>query len=56
MTNRPCLDMNKLIEEIKNLCANIGVAGIDDEPFTLSLHGRTMTKMAIGVYWHQSVA
>ena len=32
-TNRPCLDMNKLIEEIKNLCANIGVAGIDDEPF-----------------------
>ena len=33
MTNRPCLDMNKLIEEIKNLCGNIGVAGIDDEPF-----------------------
>lgn len=33
MTNRPCLDMNKLIEEIKSLCANIGVAGIDDEPF-----------------------
>ena len=33
MTNRPCLDMNKLIEEIKDLCANIGVAGIDDEPF-----------------------
>lgn len=33
ITNRPCLDMNKLIEEIKNLCANIGVVGIDDEPF-----------------------
>jgi 8-oxo-dGTP pyrophosphatase MutT (NUDIX family) len=33
MTNRPCLDMNKLIEEIKNLCANIGVSSIDDEPF-----------------------
>ena len=30
MTNRPCLDMNKLIEGIREICGN---SGIDEEEF-----------------------